>query len=131
MESKNKIQKYMTLYMSIGMCFGVSGGLIYGMLLLHDNMALGMCLGISVGTGLGLAVGAAKDKRLSENMMEIIRMEEVSGTTDKMIYALDKSGVEKEYRVTEKKMKVEKFSVGDRVAEETNGALVSLESKQL
>lgn len=128
MNKKKKIEKYMTLYMSLGMCFGVSGGLIYGMILFPDNMALGMCFGLPIGMSIGMAIGAAKDKRLSENMMEIDRIEAVSGTSDMLIYAIDKNGVEKEYRVSEKKMKTEKFSVGDRVAEEKDGSLVSLES---
>lgn len=128
-KGKKKIQKYTTLYMSIGMCFGVSGGLIYGTLLFPDNMSLGMCFGLPIGMCIGMAIGAAKDKRLAENMMEISRIEDVQDASDKFIYAIDKNGAEKEYRVNEKKMKEEKFSVGDRVAEETEGSLVSLESK--
>lgn len=130
MDNKNekKVQKYMTLYMSLGMCFGVSGGLIYGMILFPDNMSLGMCLGIPIGMCIGMAVGAAKDKRLSENMMRIVRIDAVHQSPDLLIYVIDKNEVEKEYRVSAKKMKEEKFSVGNRVAEETDGSLVSLES---
>ena len=65
----------------------------------------------------------------AEQMMEITRIEDVPGTTDVMIYAVDEKGEEKEYRVTEKKLQEEKFSVGNRVAEETDGSLVSLESE--
>ncbi|MGN0365949.1 MAG: hypothetical protein ACI4E5_08450 [Suilimivivens sp.] len=126
---KKKIQKYTTLYMSTGMCLGVSGGLLYGRMLFPDNMLLGMSFGIPIGTCIGMAIGAAKDKRLAENMMEISRMEEVKGSPDMLIYAVDKNGAEKEYRVNEKRMKEEKFLVGDRVAEEAEGVLVSLESK--
>lgn len=128
MDKKKKVQKYMTLYMSIGMCFGVSLGLIYGNILFPDNMAMGMSFGIPVGMCLGMAIGAAKDKRLSEHMMEISRIEAVPGTTDWLLYTVDKNGVEKEYKVSAKKMKEEKFSVGNRVAEEKDGSLVSLES---
>ncbi len=46
-----------------------------------------------------------------------------------LIFVIDKNGIEKEYGVTEKKMKEEKFHVDDRVAEETDGSLVTLESK--
>ena len=109
-KGKKKIQKYTTLYMSIGMCFGVSGGLIYGTLLFPDNMSLGMCFGLPIGMCIGMAIGAAKDKRLVENMMEISRIEDVQESSDKFIYAIDKNGAEKEYRVNEKKMKEEKFS---------------------
>lgn len=129
MNEKKKIQKYMTLYMSVGMCFGVSCGLVYGMILFPDNMALGICFGIPIGMLLGMAFGAAKDKRLSQNLMEVIRIEDVTDSSDKLIYVRDKNGAEKEYRVTEKKMKEEKFSVEDRAAEETDGSLVSLEMK--
>ena len=129
MEKKEKkIQKYMTLYMSLGMCFGVSAGLIYGMLVFPDNMTLGICFGIPVGMCIGMAIGAAKDKRLSEKMMKISRIEDIEESSDKIIYAIDKSGSEKEYRVSEKAMKGETYAVGDRVAEETEGSLVSLEN---
>lgn len=127
MKEKKVIQKYTSLYMSIGMCFGVSGGLIYGTLLFPDNISLGMCMGIPIGMCIGIAIGAARDKRLAENMMEISRIEAVPESTDMFLYAIDKNGTEKEYRVTAEKMKEEKFSVGDRVAEETKGSLVSLE----
>ena len=129
MNEKKKVQKYMTLYMSVGMCFGVSCGLVYGMLLFPDNMALGICVGIPNGVTLVMAVGAAKAKRRSEKMREFIRMEDVPDSSDKLIYVRDKNGAEKEYKVAEKKMKEEKFSVGDRIAEETDGSLVSLEMK--
>lgn len=128
MDKKKKVQKYMALYMSLGMCFGVSLGLIYGNILFPDNMAMGMSFGIPIGMCLGMAIGAAKDKRLSEHMMEIFRIEAVPGSTDWLIYTVDKNGVEKEYRVSAKKMKEKKFSVGNRVAEEKDGSLVSLKS---
>ncbi len=126
---KNPIQKYMVLYMSLGMCFGVSGGLIFGTIFFPDNMNLGMCFGISIGMCIGMAIGQAKDKRLSENIMIIKKIEAAKDSTDVVIYVSDKNEIEKQYRVTEKKMKEEKFVEGDRVAEEIDGYLVSLESK--
>ncbi len=39
-QDKKKVQKYMAIYMSTGMCFGVSGGLIFGMILYPDNRTL-------------------------------------------------------------------------------------------
>lgn len=126
---KNPIQKYMVLYMSLGMCFGVSGGLIFGTIFLTDNMSLGMCFGIPIGMCIGMAIGQAKDKRLSENIMIIKKIEAAKDSTDVVIYVIDKNEIEKQYRVTEKKMKEEKFVEGDRVAEEIDGYLVSLESK--
>ena len=75
MNNKNGIKKYMTLYMSLGMCFGVSGGLVFGSLLELDFIARGMCYGIPIGMCIGMAIGSAKDKRLSENIMTISRIE--------------------------------------------------------
>lgn len=43
------------------------------------------------------------------------------------IYAIDKEGNEKEFRVSEKTMKTEKFKTGEKVAEEREGVLISLE----
>ncbi len=126
---KNTIEKYMALYMSLGMCFGASGGLIFGNIFFPENMSLGMCFGIPIGMCIGMAIGQAKDKRLSENIMIIRKIETVKDSTDAVIYVSDKNEIEKQYRVTEKKMKEEKFVEGDRVAEEIDGSLVSLESK--
>ena len=130
MDNKNdkKIQKFTGLYMSLGMLLGMSTGMLYGMLL-FDNMALGMCLGMSMGTSFGLAIGSAKDKRLSENMMHITRIQEDIEADSKIIYVVDKDGNEKSYKVSARIAKNAKFAVGDRVAEETNKTLVSLESK--
>ena len=125
---EKKVSKYMTLYMSLGMCMGMLLGVNFG-LLLFDNLALGLPIGISTGMCIGIALGAAKDKRLSEHMMKISRIEDVSDSTDKLVYAIDENGEEKEYRMNEKRIISEKFSVGDRVAEEKAGYLVSLESK--
>ena len=128
MDDKKKVTKYMTLYMSLGMCVGMLLGVNFGVLL-FDNMALGLPIGISTGMGVGIALGAAKDKRLSENMMEISRIVDVPDSTDKFVYTVGKNGEEKEYRMNEKRILSEKFSVGDRVAEEKEGYLVTLESK--
>ena len=128
MEENKKVSKYLTLYMPLGMCLGMSVGMSLGQLVFH-NLALGMSIGISVGMGIGAALGAAKDKRLSEHMMEIFRIEEVPDSTDKLVYTVDKSGAEKEYRIAERRIISEKFAVGDKVAEEKEGYLVTLESK--
>ena len=126
---KNTVQKYMTLYMSLGMCFGVSGGLIFGTIFYPNNMSLGMCFGLPIGMCLGMAIGKAKDKRLSENIVIIRKIETINDSSDIVIYVSDKNEIEKQYIVTEKKMKEEKFTEGDRVAEEIDGSLVSLEIK--
>ena len=105
---KNTVQKYTTLYMSLGMCFGVSGGLIFGTIFFSDNMTLGMGFGIPIGMCIGMAIGQAKDKRLSENIMIIRKIENVKESSDMVIYVGDKNEIEKQYIVTEKKMKEEK-----------------------
>lgn len=130
-KKKKKIEKYADLYMSLGMCLGVSGGLIYESILFPDNMSMGMSMemGISIGMCIGLAIGTEKDKRLAEKMMEIIKIESVEATRNTFILVKDHSGAEKQFEVSGKKMKKEKFEIGDRVAEERVGNLVSLESK--
>lgn len=127
--NKKKVEKYAMLYMSLGMCFGVSGGLIYGNIIFPENTSMGISMGITFGMCIGLAIGTAKDKRLSEKMMEIIRIESVETMRNIIIIVKDQKGAEKQYEVSEKQMKEEKFEIGDRVAEEKGGVLVSLESK--
>lgn len=129
MHKNDSIKKYTTLYMSMGICFGVSIGLVFGRTVYSDNMSLGICFGLPLGMCIGAAIGAAKDKRLSENMMRVCKIETLNDSADVIIYVVDKNNMEKEYKVTEKMMKQEKYSVNDRVAEETDGLLVSLEIK--
>ena len=126
-ESEKKVQKYTSIYMSIGMCFGMSIGLAFGQLWYPDNIAMGMCTGMPIGMCIGMAIGAAKDKRLSELIQTVSRIEDAPESADKLVYAVDEKGTENEYRVSEKAMKEQKFAIGNRVAEETDGSLVSLE----
>lgn len=125
-----KFQKYTNEYMGIGMCLGVSLGLIYGNLLFSDSIGVGMCFGISIGMSLGLAIGQDKDRKLWESRMEISKIERLAGFSEVFIYAIDKDGNEKEFRVSEKLMKAEKFKAGDKVAEERKGVLISLETSK-
>lgn len=126
---KKKIDKYTALYMSLGMCFGVSGGLIFGNVIFPDNMSLGICIGIPLGMSIGLAIGVAKDKLLAEKMMEITGVDVVQKAPNTIIFVKDNNGIEKQYEITPNRMKDEKFEIGDRVSEETDGSLVSLETK--
>lgn len=119
----------MTIYMSIGMSIGMSAGLVFGMIFNSNNMVLGLSVGLPIGMCMGMAIGAAKDKRLSEKMMVISKIEVIDNLSNVMIYSVDKNGTVKAFRVTQKIMKGEKFAVGDRVAEETDGSLISLESR--
>ncbi len=130
MNEKKNVNKFQTTYMLYGLSIGMMLGMLWGEFMYEDNLPLGMCLGMSLGMCLGIVIGSAKDKKLSEQMLKLCRIEDVPDSTDKMIYVLDKNGEEKEYRVTEKQQKEEQFTVGDRVAEEENGRLVSLENKQ-
>lgn len=127
--TEKKVQKYSSQYMSIGMCFGMSIGLAFGQLWYPDNIAMGMCMGLPIGMCIGMVIGAAKDKRLSEYMQTVSRIEDVPESADKLVCAVDEEGAEKEYRVSKKVMKEQKFAVGNRVAEETDGSLVSLEEE--
>ncbi len=126
-KKKNKIQKYTSLYMSVGLSCGVALGVVYGLLLFSDNLALGVSMGLVIGMSVGMAIGSEKDKRLEKNMMKIIRVEYDNPSTDVIIYVVDKNEVEKEYKISEKTMKREKFSVGSCVAEDKKNVLVSLE----
>jgi hypothetical protein len=123
----------MSLKMCYGVCLGASGGALFGSTVYPDNIAVyiscGLSFGISIGILLGMAIGATKDKRVSEKMMMIKKIEEIGNSLNAVIYVNDKYGVEKQYTVTEKKLKKEKFAEGDRVFEENNGSLVSLERK--
>lgn len=125
-----KFQKYANEYMGIGMCLGVSLGLIYGNLFFSDSIGVGMCFGISIGMSLGLAIGQEKDRKLWESRMEISKIEHLAGFSEVFIYAIDKDGNEKEFRVSAKTMKAEKFKAGDKVAEEREGVLISLETSK-
>ena len=129
MDEKKKISKYTTFYMTIGMSVGMMIGAMMQNFLFENRMTMGMIWGMSIGMCIGLAFGAARDKKLSEHMMKISRMEDVPESTDKFVYAVDESGEEKEYRVDVKRIVSEKFAVDDIVAEEKAGYLVSLESK--
>lgn len=128
---KNKIDKHMALYMSLGMCFATLVTLILSSIFPTDNMLLyfGLPLGLFAGMCLGMLIGQEKDKRLSKNIMIIKKIETLNDSTDTIIHVTDKNEEEKLFRVTEKKMKQERFVEGDRVAEELDGSLVSLESK--
>lgn len=125
-----KFQKYANEYMGIGMCLGVSLGLIYGNLLYSDSIGVGMCFGISIGMSLGLAIGQDKDRKLWESRMEVSKIEHLAGFSEVFVYAIDKDGNEKEFRVSEKLMKTENFKAGDKVAEEREGVLISLETRK-
>lgn len=88
------------------------------------------CFGLPIGMSLGLTIGQEKDRRLWESRMEISKIEHLAGFSEVFICAIDKDGNEKEFRVSEKLMKSEKFKAGDKVAEEREGVLISLETSK-
>ena len=122
-----KFQKFANKYMEIGMCSGLAIGLILGKIIFPDGMMLGMCFGLPLGMSLGLSIGQDKDRKLWESRMEISKIEHLAGFSEVFIYTIDEDGKEKEFRVSEKIMKSEKFKAGDMVAEESEGVLISLE----
>ena len=87
-----KFQRFANEYIGIGMCLGVSLGLIYGNLLFSDSIGVGMCFGISIGMSIGLAIGQEKDRKLWESRMEISKIEHLAGFSEVFIYAIDKDG---------------------------------------
>lgn len=125
-----KFQRFANEYMGIGMCFGLSLGVAFGNLFSSGNVGTRMCIGMAIGLCLGEALGQAKDKKLLENAMEISKIEHLAEFSAVFVYAIDKDGNEKEIRVSEKRMKSEKFKAGDKVAEEREGVLISLETSK-
>ncbi len=125
--NKKKIRKYTNLYSEYGIAIGICYGLIFGFIFFSENSLLGLSLGLSIGYSLGLSLGSLKDKRLAEKMMEIMSIEEIEATENVVLLLKDKNGIEQQYEITKKKMKKEKFKVGDRIAEEKKGVIVSLE----
>ena len=65
MEEK-KVQNYTKSYGSIGMCLGISLGLVYGLIFTPENIALGLCLLMPVGNLLGTIIGTEKDMKLAK-----------------------------------------------------------------
>ena len=73
MKNKNDehtIKKYMTIYMLLGMCFGMP-----------------------IETCIGMVIGQAKDKRLLENMMIIRKIETINNSSDMVIHASNKNEI--------------------------------------
>ena len=123
MKDNKKITKYTSQYMALGMCLGMCMGTAIGSGM--DNIGVGMCLGMSVGMCLGLVFGSSKDKKLAENLVEIVAIEETEGSDEVTVRVLDKNGGEKSYTMKKKTVLSEKLAVGDTAADD-NGTLVSI-----
>ncbi len=126
---KNKITRYTALNMCLWTGMGMNSGLIICNLLFDENSAaviIPCVLGV-IGILVGLFLGLKTDKKFKDNAMEIIKIESVETSFDKIISVIDKSGKERSYEVSPIQMKREKFRVGDRVAEVKENFLISLE----
>ena len=132
-ENKSKEQektgnRYQSLGMSIGMCFGVSIGLAFGNLL-FEHGTIGMCLGIPIGMLLGMIVGAAKDKKVREQLEEkgykITAINRI-GEDKYEITVTDKNDNSKKVEIHNGDMEVEQFQIGDFVYIDEDGNMESL-----
>ena len=123
--------KYQSMGMSIGMCFGVSIGLAFGNLF-SDHGSIGMCLGLPIGMLLGMAVGAAKDKKIREQLEEkgykITAINRI-GEDKYEITVTDKNDTTKEVEIHNGDMKAEQFQIGDLVYIDEDGNMESLMDK--
>lgn len=123
--------KYQNMGMSIGMCFGVSIGLAFGNLLFAHGTT-GMCLGIPIGMLLGMAVGAAKDKKVREQLEEkgykITAINRI-GEDKYEITVTDKNDNVKKVEIHNGDMEVEQFQIGDLVYIDEDGNMESLMDK--
>lgn len=111
-----KTNKYATMFMPLGMLFGLTLGIsVYG--ILFDNVALGTSMGISLGLCLGLGIGAAKDAKINKQLEEFgYTVKAVNQTPDGYdVIVTDKNGGENAVPVSEKIQLHEKFKPGDPV----------------
>lgn len=60
-QGENLKEKDEGAYGAIGMCLGLSVGMLFGLAV--DNLALGICMGMSVGMCIGLGVEREKKKK--------------------------------------------------------------------
>lgn len=123
--------RYQSMGMSIGMCFGVSIGLAFGNLI-FDHGTIGMCFGISIGMLLGMVVGAAKDKKIREQLEEKgykITAINMIGEGKYEITVTDKDDNSKKIEIHNGDMEVEQFQIGDLVYIDEDGNMESLMDK--
>lgn len=123
--------RYQSMGMSIGMCFGVSIGLAFGNLL-FEHGTIGMCFGLPIGMLLGMAVGAAKDKKIREQLEEkgykITAINRI-GEGKYEITVTDKNDNSKKVEIHNGEMEVEQFQIGDLVYIDEDGNMESLMDK--
>ena len=89
---------------------GVSGGTMAVSLGIYDKMidsisgilkhlrdSIAFLFPLVIGMGIGMAIGQAKDKRLSENIMIIRKVETANDLSDIIIHVICKNEIEKQY----------------------------------
>lgn len=59
-EDKEEQENYLSMGISLGLCFGSSIGLIFGMLM--DDITLGLCFGPGIGMCLGILISSSMKK---------------------------------------------------------------------
>lgn len=123
--------RYQSMGMSIGMCFGLPIGLAFGNLL-SDHGTIGICFGLPIGMLLGMAVGAAKDKKIREQVEEkgykIATINRI-GEGKYEITVTDKNDNSKMVEIHNGDMEVEQFQIGDLVYIDEDGNMESLMDK--
>lgn len=130
-EQEKTGNRYQSMGMSIGMCFGVSIGLAFGNLF-SDHGTTGMCLGLPIGMLLGMVVGAAKDKKVREQLEEkgykITAINRI-GEDKYKITVTDKNDNTRELEIHNGDMEAEQFQIGDLVYIDEDGNMESLMDK--
>lgn len=120
--------RYQTMGMSIGMCFGLSIGLAFGNLF-SDHGSIGMCIGMSIGMMLGVIAGAAKDKKVNEQLAEkgyrITAIKSI-GEDKYEVTVTDKEDHVRMVEVYRGDREVEQFQIGDFVYIDEDGNMESV-----
>ena len=124
MDKHQRFSRYQSLGISLGMCFGVSIGLVFGSML-FDKSTTGMCFGVPLGMMLGIAIGKAKDDRINEQLRT--KGYTISGISDKgdgyEVTLKDRNGECVTVTLKQKAFAEGKFSVGDPVYKYDDGRL--------
>ena len=110
------------------MCFGLSIGLAFGNLF-SDHGSIGMCIGMSIGMMLGVIAGAAKDKKVNEQLAEkgyrITAIKSI-GEDKYEVTVTDKEDHVRMVEVYCGDREVEQFQIGDFVYIDEDGNMESV-----
>lgn len=121
-----KTSRYMSMGVSLGLCFGVAIGCAFGQSL-FDNMGTGMCFGTGIGMCLGLAIGAAKDKAVNQQLEEqgysIKTIQPTQDEKDYFVTIVNNKGEEQTITVSKGELEAETLAAGDYVYLDKEGGL--------